>query len=92
MRDYVPELGVGRAAGPHKAEGLGFTTGFSQIAEVMDGHNSVAGHCFHVWFQVERKSNKPGKSLDRGGGKEGSGVEAARGWSILSPTESSGAI
>lgn len=70
----MPELGVGKAAGPHKTEGLGFTTGFSQIAEVMDGHNSVAGHCFHVWFQVERESNKPGKSLGRGGGKEGSGV------------------
>lgn len=85
----MPELRVGRAAGPHKAEGLGFTTSFSQIAVVMDGHNSAAGCCLHIWFQVERKSNKPGKSLEREGG---GGSRAARGWSIFSTMESSGAI
>lgn len=28
----MPELRVGGVVGPHKAEGLGFTTSFSQIA------------------------------------------------------------
>lgn len=88
--DYVPELRVGRAAGPHKAKGLGFTTSFSQIALVMDGHNSVAGCCLHIWFQEERKSNKTRKESGARGGR-GERSRAARGWSIFSTMESSGA-
>lgn len=79
----MPESRVGRAAGPHKAEGLGFTTSFSQIAVVMDGHNSAAGCCLHIWFQVERKSNKPGKSLEHGGGGGGGvGLQEAGAFSV----------
>lgn len=79
----MPELRVGRAAGPHKAKGLGFTTSFSQIALVMDGHNSVAGCCLHIWFQEERKSNKTRKeSGARGGGGSGVGLQEAGAFSV----------
>ncbi len=87
----MPELRVGEAVGPHNAEGLGIYNQFFTDSTVMDGHNSVAGCWLHIWFQVERKSNKPQKEAGvRGEAKEWS--RGARGWSVFSTMESSGAV